>query len=326
MELPPDLRLALERAAQGVSLQRLQQAAGALSERYREQHGRATGSFLTGPDDVVAYATTRMPATWAAIHAALEATAMQCGDWQPDSLSDVGAGPGTVAWAATGIWPSLTTLTLLERDAGMVRLGRQLAEQARHAGIRVATWLSGDLVSATLPKAELVTAAYVVGELPTKHLDAATDRLWEATEGLLVIVEPGTPRGFALIRQMRERLLAAGAQIVAPCPHAAACPMLEGDWCHASARVARSRLHRATKSGERGFEDEKFAYVAVARFACQPAAARVLRHPYTSAGRITLELCTPAGLQQPIITKRDPLWRDARNAEWGGVFPDPPRE
>ena len=36
----------------------------------------------------------------------------------------------------------------------------------------------------------------------------------------------------------------AGANILAPCPHARPCPLAAPDWCHFSARVARSRLHR----------------------------------------------------------------------------------
>ena len=42
---------------------------------------------------------------------------------------------------------------------------------------------------------------------------------------MLVLVEPGTPQGFARIREARAALIAEGAHIVAPCTHENVCPM-----------------------------------------------------------------------------------------------------
>jgi ribosomal protein RSM22 (predicted rRNA methylase) len=50
---------------------------------------------------------------------------------------------------------------------------------------------------------ELVTASYVFSELKNDEERAATLRnLWRCTQpgGVLVIVEPGTPIGFAIIK------------------------------------------------------------------------------------------------------------------------------
>ncbi len=320
MELPPDLRLALERATQSVPLAKLQVQAQALSERYRSGHAQGQTNFLHSRDDVLAYATMRMPATWVALHAALQTIAEQAPDWQPATLLDVGAGPGTVAWAAAGVWPQLGQIICVEREGHMVKLGRDLAQQARAVAIRSAVWHTAALQQQALPQAELVTAAYLYGELPPAQQSALTAALWAATTGVLLLVEPGTPRGFALIRAAREQLLAAGAHMLAPCPHSAACPLAAGDWCHFAARVARSRLHRAAKGADLGYEDEKYAYVAVARFPTTPAPTRILRHPHVSAGKIELELCTPVGLQRATVTKRDTRWRAARKASWGDAF------
>ncbi|HEY1015195.1 MAG TPA: small ribosomal subunit Rsm22 family protein, partial [Herpetosiphonaceae bacterium] len=134
------------------------------------------------------------------------------------------------------------------------------------------------------------------------------------------LVEPGTPRGFELIRAARERLLAAGAAMVAPCPHAAACPLGPGDWCHFSQRIGRTKLQRAVKQADLGFEDEKFSYLAVSRHPAAPIAARVLRHPRVEPGKISLELCAADGLRAEQIGKRHPGWRQARDLRWGDAI------
>jgi ribosomal protein RSM22 (predicted rRNA methylase) len=57
--------------------------------------------------DALAYAAVRMPATYAAIRASLEAAGEIIPDFAPRSLLDVGADPGTAAWAAQDLWPSI---------------------------------------------------------------------------------------------------------------------------------------------------------------------------------------------------------------------------
>ena len=108
-ELPVALAEALDNALADVSPQDLQRASARLSERYRE--GRPRGPVARTDADVLAYAATRLPATFAAVSAALEAVRDQRPGWEPRSMLDVGAGPGTGLWAAAATWPSLTTAT-----------------------------------------------------------------------------------------------------------------------------------------------------------------------------------------------------------------------
>ncbi|MBX0328156.1 small ribosomal subunit Rsm22 family protein, partial [Oscillochloris sp. ZM17-4] len=115
---------------------------------------------------------------------------------------------------------------------------------------------------------------------------------------------------------------AAGAWIVAPCPQQGACPLPDDDWCHFAQRIARSKAQRAAKGAELGYEDEKFAYLAVAREPGTPIGARVLRRPVARPGRIELTLCAPEGLRTETVTKGDRArWRAARDAEWGDALP-----
>ncbi len=119
---------------------------------------------------------------------------------------------------------------------------------------------------------------------------------------------------------MRDRLIAAGAQVVAPCPHAAACPIVAPDWCHFAQRLPRSRLHLRAKEAEVPYEDEKFAYVALARDApAGPSYQRVLAPPRAGSGKVRLKLCRPDGtIADALVTKRDgDRFREARRADWG---------
>ncbi len=97
--------------------------------------------------------------------------------------------------------------------------------------------------------------------------------------------------------------------------------MPPGDWCHFAVRVERTRLHRHLKGGSLGYEDEKFCYLVAMRGGARPAGARVVRHPEVQAGRVTVQLCTPAGLDRRVVTRRSAEWRAARKASWGDRWP-----
>jgi ribosomal protein RSM22 (predicted rRNA methylase) len=95
------------------------------------------------------------------------------------------------------------------------------------------------------------------------------------------------------------------------------------DWCHFSARVSRSSLHRQVKGGSLPYEDEKFSYVAATRLPATPAPARVVRRPQIRKGQVLLDLCEPdEALRRRTVTKRHgALYRAARDADWGDTWP-----
>ncbi len=323
MELPMELRAAVEKEADKAGLSRLAAQAQALSRRYREESGQGR-RLLTSETEAVAYAAARMPATFGAAAAALRYAAEALPDFRPASLLDVGAGTGAAAWAADAVFHP-ETVTCLEREPAMRQVGRRLM-QAGSPALRAARWEAGDLLGGPLPvRAELVTAAYVLNELTAEDRRKAIRRLWDAAQGMLLLAEPGTPAGSAVLRMAREQLLEEGARIAAPCPGGGPCPMEGEDWCHFSCRVARSRLHRRLKGGEAPYEDEKYAYLALCRPAllAEKAAGgeRVLRHPQAAKGRVVLTLCTGAGLEKRTVARRDAAaFRQARGAKCGDLL------
>lgn len=329
MDLPNELRLALDAALRGAGQAELRTTAAALSQRYRAGHGAADGppegvGYVRSPADATAYAAYRMPATYAAVSAAMGAISARLPGWTPGSLLDAGAGLGAALWAATEIWDDLGSAELIESEPAMLALGRQLATRSRHSALAAAVWRHANLTESwQTTRHDLVTATYVLGELPTAARDTLVDQLWAHSGHALLLVEPGTPQGWAIIRAARERLRAAGAVIVAPCPHQGACLLSADDWCHFAQRVSRSKAQRNAKGADRGYEDEKFAYVAVARTPGTSISARVLRRPLIRPGRIELALCAPEGTRREIVTRADRArWRMARDAEWGDALPD----
>lgn len=317
MELPAPLRQAVDRMLEKVPLPVLKQAARTLSDRYRAElrDGRL---HMAEEMAVRAYLATRLPATYAAVRASLDALADARPDFAPKSLLDVGAGPGTVLWATADLWPDLEAAVLLEASAAVRKIGQSLASDA----IPVRTeWLAGDATIdlADLKAADLVSCAYVLDEITPASLPKLIDRLWQFTADTLLIVEPGTPAGWQRILAVRRQLIEAGAHILAPCPHEAPCPLAQPDWCHFSRRVARSRLHRLAKDADVPWEDEKFIYVAASRRPAPLRAARVIAPPRSGSGKVVLKLCELDGSAgEKLFTKRDgDAFKVARRLDWG---------
>lgn len=317
MELPSRLRQGVDALLHGVAVADLRAAARILSERYR---GEVRDGRLHMNDElaVQAYLAARLPATYAAVRASFDAIADAAPGFTPTSLLDIGAGPGTVAWAATDQWPELSNVTMVETSDAARRTGEKLWQAE---GAASAAWRSGDAASnlADLAPADLVSIAYVLDELVPSALPGLIDRLWLLAQQMLVIVEPGTPAGWRRVLDARTRLIAAGAHVIAPCAHDLPCPLVPLDWCHFSRRVARSRVHRLVKDADVPWEDEKFIYLAVSRHARVRSWSRVLAPPRTSSGKVQLKLCAPSGeKQEPTITKRDGAdYKIARRADWG---------
>lgn len=325
MELPPPLRRAVDAALERQPVAELARSAAALSARYRAEV--RDGHYHLGDDRAaLAYLATRLPATYAAIHSALEMAALALPEFAPETLLDVGAGPGTALWAAADLWPSCADALLIEGSASIRQWGERLSQELTLD----VTWRAGDILADAAPDnpldtvpRDLVTIGYVLDEIAPARRSALIARLWALTAGLLVIVEPGTPAGYARVLAAREQLAAAGAHILAPCPHALPCPVVAPDWCHFSRRVARSRIHRLTKGAEVPWEDEKYAFVAASRVLASAApAARVLAPPKGGSGRVVLVLCRADGTAgEQTFSRRDgDAYRIARRAAWGDAI------
>ncbi len=313
--LPAALKAALGAKLEGLSRSDAAARAATISKTYRD--GGGSGTIRTEAD-AIAYALARMPATYAAVAASLNALAEIRPDFSPQTLLDVGAGPGTASFAAREAFPSLARFALLDRNNALRALALELA--GNDAGTRELTYTSGEARAALsqADAADLVIASYVIGELNEADRGEIIALMWNKASDTLVIVEPGTPAGYARIIAARQQLIACGAHVAAPCPHDLPCPLAPPDWCHFARRLPRSRAHKQIKEAELPFEDEKFSYLALTRTRGGHRLARVLAQPAVGKVEVSAKLCTPDGLVNEKVPRRDKqAYARARRWRWG---------
>ena len=318
MTLPPALQTGIDELLRGISPAELERSSRALSDAYRTG-GSPASRAASARGEVAAYLATRAPATYAAAAEVFgQIQALRPG-WAPVSLLDLGAGPGIATWAALEAWPEISGVTLVEAEAEMARVGRTLAEHGRDA-LRRGSWTVA-AAGADGARADLVVVSYVIGELQATAREELVRHAWKQTDDTLVIIEPGTVAGYRRMLAARAAVVAAGGSTLAPCPHDTSCPLPDGDWCHFSVRLPRSRTHRLAKEAERGFEDEKFSYAVLCRAPREHAVARVLRRPDPRPGHVVLDLCTPTGLERRTVSKKEgDVYRRARKLRWGDAL------
>jgi ribosomal protein RSM22 (predicted rRNA methylase) len=312
-DLPAELKAALDAKLQGLSRHATAERATLISRTYR--NGGGSGA-IRSEADALAYALARMPATYAAVTASLNALREIRPDFAPISLLDVGAGPGTATWAATEAFSSLKTFTLLDTNSALRALARDLGS----VRLRDMKYERGEARAALADSeaADLVVASYMIGEISDAERTALTDLMWAKTGDTLLVVEPGTPAGYGRIIALRSQLIASGAHVAAPCPHDGECPLTAPDWCHFTQRLPRSRAHKQLKSAELPYEDEKFSYVALSRAPVGRHPARVLAQPDITKVEVTAKLCTPDGLVIAKVPRRAKAdYARARRWRWG---------
>lgn len=320
-DLPPHLKRALERLTEGVARTDMARRAETISRTYRDGGGSGT---IRDARDALAYALARMPATYAAVSASLEAAAELADDFVPETLLDIGAGPGTATWAAAEAFPSLQQFAMIDANTALRAFALDLARGNER--FKQLTYRQADarIETSVATEADLVVASYAIGEMDEAGQRRLIEAMWAKTRHLLVLVEPGTPAGYGRIIAARAQLIEAGAHIIAPCPHHKPCPLDVPDWCHFAARLSRSRDHKQLKAAEVPYEDEKFSYVVASRIPTRHPAARVLAPPHQTKVEVKAKLCLAdghAGAQS--IARRDKeAYARARRWRWGDAIVD----
>jgi ribosomal protein RSM22 (predicted rRNA methylase) len=210
----------------------------------------------------------------------------------------------------------------------LIALGHRLAHASQSQAVRSAKWERLDLRTLERARApqqfDVVVLGHVLNELGAEAQGQVVAAAWQYTAGLLLIVEPGTSAAFDVVRAARDQLLGLGAHTIAPCAHDRPCP-LQNDWCHFPQRLKRPEFQRRAREASSEWEDAKFAYAAMARFAPHaPIWGRVIREPTSNKAYAEALISAAGGVARYRGLKRHrESFRRIKQLEWGAALEQP---
>lgn len=292
-ELPTEITSIIAEMLRSGTLADWQRARGATSSLYKENSTSTEEARALSPQEESAYIAARMPATFAANLRTFEILSAVLKKSAPNSILDLGSGPGTASLAALNYAKSVKEITLIERSGTFLEAAKSFFNGSSIEINTINRNLTDEIQQhSALPTADLVIASYSINELATESVPSLIERAWAATNSLLVIVEPGTKAGFQNILRIRDQLIKLGAKILAPCAHSVACPMADtGKWCHFRVRFNRSRLHKIVKDAVLSYEDEPFSFIAFSKSDQLYPQERLTSYPRKEKGFIKAEIC-----------------------------------
>lgn len=316
MNFPQDIKNKIEVEAEKYKISDLILKSKNLTENYKKLDG-TNKRLVTSKMDVILYGIVRMPATFGALAFSLTKM-LENFNGNIDSILDVGSGTGNSIIVCNELFKDIKSFSCVEREPEMINFAKTFIEKAKD----VSFYNQDSTLNMPQIKADLVIASYFLNELNEEKCFEMLNRLSEATNDCILIVEPGTPDSFNRMRKIRDYFVNKGFYIISPCPHMSKCPIAEGDWCHFVERIPRSKLHKLLKEADVPYENEKFTFLAVSKNPISNKTSRVLKHPLINAGFIKLELCKPDGIISEVtVTKKDKdKFKQARKINAGDTF------
>ena len=164
-------------------------------------------------------------------------------------MLDYGAGLGSGIWACSEVFPQIKKYYGIEPSVNMRKLGKFLTGEL---DISI-TWVDSLGIipgGFGVPNSnfDIVLIQNVLQEISNQNGNffyiyiyiyylgrkMVVESLWNRVNenGYLILIEPGTPKGFRFILDIREMFLKMDREtacFVAPCPHHCTCPLLGTD-------------------------------------------------------------------------------------------------
>lgn len=300
-----------------------QKRAQALHLRYTQQAQDRPQPHLTDALDALAYLGLRASATYAQIFGAIDAVCELLPTWQPQTLLDLGSGPGSGLWALTARLPSLTQATCIDQNAHLLALGQQLLAEAQ-SPLTVA-WQRGDLLQSmaySQPPVDLVLLANVLNELNAGQRANLLTAAFQRCRGILLVVEPGTPVGSGIVQAAAQHLAPLGT-LIAPYlgNH-----LVQEEWLHFPQRFTRPDFARRLRQTMRDstlmasdWEEAKYSYVAIGKLAPEFMPwGRTIGPVQLMKGFLELPVLTSdERLQVKVLKRHKQQYAFAKKLRWG---------
>ncbi len=282
-------------------------AYSSISLRYKNQK-----THLHTDEIRTAYVNARLPATKAVVKAVIERFIDEKKPCPPNSILDLGSGPGTVALALKDIFDVQPNFTLVEKDQGFIDISKNLLAQEHN-------YIHGCILKAPYESHDWVIASYSLNEIPAQKHDSFLLKSWNSAREFFILIEPGTPQGFKNILKARDFLIKNGAHIVLPCSHQMKCPLQETDvWCHFSKRLERTKEHKNIKGGSLGYEDEKYCYLIASKNK-MGSTPRIISTPNQHSRHLEISICNSDGkIHNKVYSKsKNSNFKQMKKKEWG---------
>jgi len=194
-------------------------------------------------------------------------------DFKPKSILDFGAGLGSALWASFHTYEGLITkYAAVEPNRDMRRLGKFLTSTINTEILWVESITMIPGAGIERGKFDIIFVSHVLQEIPTAKLRLMVlETLWNrlSNDGVLIVVEPGSPKGFRFFTDIRKWVIEKGrddANLIAPCPHHMECPLANkaNTWCHFSQLSYKFEKDVIPKTQKhKQIFNEKFTYLAI---------------------------------------------------------------
>ena len=298
-----------------------------LHEKYQKGKKHPQESYIRDFVDVAAYLGMRVPATYAQIAGALYQVRETMPDWQPESVLDLGSGPGTAVWAAKEVWPSLKKATAIDNDGSLLSVSRELFNKS---DIELDLEWKGDSLRSDFGsknnKYDVVILANVLNELTEEERIKVIDRAFTQSSKILVIIEPGTPAGAQIITSSYTNFTNKNFLLS---------PFINNTfvdtkdfWLHFPQRFKRPQFQRRIRQQMRAsslmasdWEETKYSYITLSKYSAQVTAwGRVVSPIKKQKAWFDITVLTAKGIEKLQVFKRDKeKYNLVRKLKWGDI-------
>ena len=337
-------------------------------DKHKFSRGTETNHLLRinySPQFAIAYLYARTPNTFSVLKSILSELIKREPTFKPSSILDYGAGLGSGILAALEIYTekNIHKIAAVEPNKNMRKLGKYFTDRIFElqnkpidiAWVDALTMLPG-VGGLQRGKYDLIILSHVLQEIPTAKMrglviETLYNRLDE--NSIFIVVEPGTPKGFRFIHDLREVIrqkkytYKEEVNIIAPCPHNKVCPMASqtNTWCHYSQFTRRfDKTVIPRKRLDRDMINEKYMYLVVKKgkhirdtlenyeeeenlmndYEKSYKFHRVVRPTIKNSGHAIVDMCTTKGtFERRIIAKSHGKvggYKTARKAKWGDLW------